>query len=178
MTDVTLVRAAVRGDRSAFAKLLDLHYDRMYRTAWIVCRDREDAEDVVQTVCVKLVSALASFDGRSAFATWLHRVVVNAARDHQRRRPRLHVPLDNLTTGDTPSCVRDEAADDLWKAVERLPGRQRECVLLVHRQGFSHAEAAGILDVSEATVSWHVHEAKKILRAVLSEGVEERRAAS
>jgi RNA polymerase sigma-70 factor (ECF subfamily) len=169
------VRAAAAGDRFAFARVLDSHYDRMYRTAWMFCRNKEDAEDVAQTVCVKLASVIGSFDGRSSFTTWLHTIVVNVAKDHRRRvRPEMHVDIDDVDVADEPSAA-DGVRTDLWRAVDRLPERQKECVILVHLQGFSHTEAAAMLDISAATVSWHVHEARKRLQAALADAPSERR---
>ena len=55
----------------------------------------------------------------------------------------------------------------LWAAVRQLPGKQRDAVLLVYGEGLSHAAAADAMAISEATVSWHIHEAKKRLKVLM-----------
>ena len=86
--DETLIARAVGGDRRAFGELVARHYDFIFRTACKWCGKASDAEDVAQDVCVKLASILKSFDGRSAFTSWLYRVTLNAVRDMQRARAR------------------------------------------------------------------------------------------
>ena len=63
----------------------------------------------------------------------------------------------------------EDAIDQMWAAVRQLPDKQREAVTLVYGEGLSHAAAAEAMAVSEATVSWHVHEAKKRLRVLMRE---------
>ncbi len=61
----------------------------------------------------------------------------------------------------------DDPATRLWAAVGTLPERQRDAVLLVHGEGLGHGAAADVMGVSEGTVSFHIHEAKKKLRAMM-----------
>ena len=61
----------------------------------------------------------------------------------------------------------DDRAERLWAAVRDLPGKQRDAVLLVYGEGLSHAAAADAMACAEATVSWHIHEAKKRLKVLM-----------
>ncbi len=169
--DSTLVQRANGGDREAFAALVERHYDFIHRTACKWLGRRQDAEDVAQEVCVKLATAIRSFDGRSAFTSWLYRVTLNAVRDSQRastRRARYHDRLAEVRPEEAPP-EQEEAAtvNELWAAVRSLPRQQRDAVLLVYADELSHAEAGAIMGCKEATVSWHIHEAKKTLRGLL-----------
>jgi RNA polymerase sigma factor (sigma-70 family) len=170
-TDATLVAQAIGGDRRAFAVLIERHYDFIYRTACKWLGRRQDAEDIAQEVCIKLASVLRSFDGRSAFTSWLYRVTLNQVRDTQRsatRRGRYHDRLAEVHPEDEPPQQEDAtAARELWAAVQLLPPQQREAVMLVYAEEKSHAEAGQIMGCKEATVSWHIHEAKKTLRGLL-----------
>ena len=163
-----LVRRAAGGDRAAFAALVGEHYDFMFRTAYKWCGNRADAEDVAQDVCVRLARALGSFDGRSAFTSWLYRVVLNAVRDRQRQGARRAKQADALREVSALDVAPDQesavAERQLWDAVRRLPEKQRDAMLLVYAEERSHAEAADIMGVKESTVSWYVHEAKKALK--------------
>ena len=167
-----LIARARNGDRAAFARLVEAHYDFIFRTACKWCGKRSDAEDIAQEVCIKLAAALKSFDGRSAFTSWLYRVTLNAVRDHQRAecppRPqhRRADPCDATSSAD-PDQEAATTMKELWAAVIELPDQQRDAVMLVYAEEKSHAEAAEIMGVKEGTVSFHIHEAKKTLRGLL-----------
>jgi RNA polymerase sigma factor (sigma-70 family) len=166
-----LVAAAQGGDRRAFADLIAGHYDLIYRTAYKWSGARADAEDIAQEVCVKLASVLGSFDGRSGFSTWLYRVTLNVVRDTQRqqgRRNRQAGALKQVSAEEQPPEQEEAAtAGQLWQAVRRLPEKQRDAVLLVYAEEMSHAAAAAIMGCKEATVSWHIFEAKRALKGLM-----------
>ena len=166
-----LVVRAQNGDAEAFAELIEDHYGLIHRTAWKWCGNRDDAEDIAQDVCVKLGRAIAGFDGRSAFSSWVYRITLNAVRDMQRagkRRGRYADAYAEVSPEDQPA-EQEEAAtsSQLWAAVRRLPEKQRDAVLLVYAEELSHAAAAEIMGIRETTVSFHVHEARKTLRGLL-----------
>lgn len=166
-----LVRRAQHGDAEAFAELIEDQYDRIYRTAWRWCGNGHDAEDIAQDVCVRLGQALASFDGRSAFSSWVYRITLNMVRDWQRagRRRGAHVNAyaEIAPTEEAPNQEDATTSTQLWAAVRTLPEKQRDAVLLVYAEEMSHAQAAEIMGIKEATVSFHVHEARKTLRGLL-----------
>lgn len=171
VSDTELVARAVNGQRQAFAQLLERHYGLIYRVAYKWCGQQSDAEDVAQEVCVKLATALAGFDGRAAFSSWLYRIVINAVRDLQRvgvRRDNRHAAFGEVSANNSPA--EQEAAvatSELWRAVRELPDKQRDAVLLVYAEEMTHAAAATVLGVKESTVSSYVHEARKVLRGLL-----------
>ena len=162
-SDETLAAQALRGDRLAFAELVERHYDFIFRTACKWLGRRQDAEDIAQDVCVKLATAIRSFDGRSAFTSWLYRVTLNAVRDSQRsqaRRGRHHDRLAEVHPEEQPPEQEEAATSkELWAAVRELPNQQRDAVLLVYAEEMSHAEAGAIMGCKEATVSWDIHDA-------------------
>ncbi|MEP7240743.1 MAG: RNA polymerase sigma factor [Devosia sp.] len=166
-----LVARAKSGDRQAFAALLEQHYEFIYRTACKWTGRKSDAEDVAQEVCIKLATAIQQFDGRSAFTSWLYRVTLNMVRDLQRSASRKNRTIDAFSVvhpEDDPGGQEETvAAHELWTAVSGLPEKQREAIMLVYADEMSHAAAAEIMGCKEATVSWHVHEAKKTLRGLL-----------
>ena len=65
------------------------------------------------------------------------------------------------------SAEPEDPAEALWAAVRQLPDKQRDAVLLVYGEGLSHAAAAEAMAISETTVSWHIHEAKKRLKVLM-----------
>jgi RNA polymerase sigma-70 factor (ECF subfamily) len=166
-----LIARAQAGDRMAFGRLIEEHYDQIFRTAFKWSGTRSDAEDVAQEVCIKLATALAGFDGRSSFATWLYRITLNAVRDVQRqggRRRRQATALQQVMPAEQPPDQEEAATmGQLWQAVRKLPEKQRDAVLLVYAEELSHAGAATIMGCKEATVSWHIFEAKRALKGLL-----------
>ncbi|SED19583.1 RNA polymerase sigma factor, sigma-70 family [Rhodobacter sp. 24-YEA-8] len=166
-----LVEKARAGDAGAFELLLSRHYTFIFRVACRWTGNRADAEDVTQTVCMRLGTTIRSFDGRASFQGWLYRVTLNAVRDQQRasaRRGRL-VAAASLLTDDFSKGDQEDALHvaDIWRAVRALPEKQRDAILLVHGEGLAQAEAARIMGCKEVTVSWHIHQARKALRGVL-----------
>jgi len=166
-----LVRRARNGDAAAFAELVEDQYDRIYRTAWRWCGNAHDAEDIAQDVSIRLGEAIHGFDGRSAFSSWVYRITLNMVRDHQRagRRRGAHAEAYAEIAPTEEAPVQEAAATNtqLWTAVRTLPEKQRDAVLLVYAEDLSHAQAAEIMGIKEATVSFHVHEARKTLRGLL-----------
>lgn len=171
VSDETLIARARAGERHAFGQLVERHYDFIFRTACKWAGARSDAEDIAQEVCIKLATAIGSFDGRSAFTSWLYRVTVNAVRDMQRARGRRGRNVDRFAEVSPESALPDQeeatAAGEVWAAVDRLPEKQRMAVILVYAEDKSHAEAAAFMGCKESTVSWHLHEARKSLRGLL-----------
>ena len=168
--DATLIAQAQRGDRAAFSELIDRHYDLIYRIAYHQLRNAEDAADVAQDTCVKLAAKLHSFRFESKFSTWLYRLTANTAKDWQRRSLRrreqsLPEHQDFKAPGPTPE--REVSVRQGLAAIEALPDKLKAAVLLVFRDGLNHREAAEQLGCAETTVSWRIHEARKLLADVL-----------
>lgn len=181
MTDVddeNLARSAAKGDRTAFSELLERHYGLIYRVAARMLGDGAAAEDLAQDVCVGLVTRLASYGGQSRFTTWLYRVVVNAARDAMRRdatrRRNEQEFVEQDGRGRRHGGSGGEESIWLQQVLGQLSEELRTTVILVLAEGLRHGEAGKILGVSEATVSWRLHQVRKQLRN--HEGTTERMA--
>ena len=166
-TDSSLIAAARAGDREAFAQLLERHYDRIHGLAWQLTGSRADADDIAQDVCCTLVEKIGSYRGDATFTTWLHGITFNACRDWRRRRRSFGVFTDRLAVLvglASPPDGRD-AYDAIWlkSAIARLKPALRDTAVLVAGQQLTHAEAAEILGIAEATVAWRMHEVRRIL---------------
>ena len=174
--DEMLAQAAAAGDEAAFVALIERHYDRFHRLAWRWCGDASDAEDVAQDVCVKLGQAIRGWRGEAAFTTWATRIVYTTAIDRLRSRQRLRLVEPSTMQAlveaspasmSAPNAEAQVLTAELWDEVRRLPDQQRDAILLVYGEDMSHGEAAGVMGCSEKTVSWHLHEARKRLKALL-----------
>lgn len=172
-SDETLALAAAGGDRSAFAALVERHYDRIYGLAYRLTGARAEAQDLAQDICAALPVKLRHWRGDARFTTWLYRVVMNAAHD-LRRRQATHARAAS-GWGDWEIARQDEikveaeAQDWLVQAMARLSVELRDTVALVLGEEMTQAEAALVLGVSEGTVAWRMSEVKKRLRAMAAE---------
>lgn len=176
VSDAELARNAAGGDRACFAALVERHYGFIFRIAYRLTGHKSDAEDLAQEVCARLGRAIRSYRGGSAFTTWLYAIVANAARDAGRRQARETAKAEAwgvqalVEGGAAQAPEPEDPAGALWDAVRALPPKQREAVTLVYGEEMSHAEAAELMGCSEPTVSWHIHEAKKRLKRIVSAG--------
>lgn len=171
-----LIRAAARGDRASFERLVVVKRERVVRTAYQVTGNYEDAQDVAQSVFVKLWKTLDRYDPRRKFDTWLYRVTVNAAIDHLRSSGPKGVlqplPDDPSVLGGDPSERSAEREVDLMelqrvflRLAAGLPPKQRAAFILKEIEGLDTAEVAEILGVRQSTVRNHLLQARRVLRA-------------
>lgn len=166
--DNQLALLAARGDGDAFQCLLERHYDMMFRVAYRFCSHREEAEDIAQDVCLSLPSRLKHFEGRSAFSTWLYRVVVNRAKDAARKASsleRLHSEygeVEDLARGD--AIEANKQSQWLSEILAELSDDLKETAILVVGEEMTQHQAAEVLGVKEGTIAWRMSELKKVLR--------------
>jgi len=166
--DQRLAMDAAAGDRAAFERLVERHYDRIHGLAWRFTGGPPDSEDLAQDVCIALGRKIRSYRGEARFTTWLYQVVLNAARDGMRRNKTratanaAFAEVDGLRRGEDAERVR--MAEWLRAAIIELKQDLRETAILVLDEGLSHGEAAGILGVAESTVSWRLMEVRKALQ--------------
>ncbi len=185
MNDTELARRCAGGDPSAWDELVGRHVEAVFRAVARVLGGDADAEDVVQTVFLKLLDEngrrLRTYQGRSRLSTWLVAVARREALDHLERRKRPLPappgtrPLDLLVTElkDDPALRSDgaEASRRLEAAMDRLPARDGLLVRLVCVDGASYEEAARFLAVPLNSISPWLGRAKERLRALLGEKV-------
>lgn len=165
--DAEILKAALAGDRDAFATLLQRHYALIHGLAWRLTGAHADADDIAQEVCCILAERLSDFRGHAKFTTWLSAIVFNACRDFRRRRSAFTRFSDKLSVlaGLTRGPDGRDAYDTIWieSAIARLKPELRDTAILVAAQQLTHREAAQILGVAEATVSWRMHEIRRQL---------------
>src|SRR5262245_22929952 len=173
------IRAAARGDRQAFDRLVRAKRESVLRTAYQITGNPADAQDVAQAVFLKVWQGLSQYDPARSFDTWLYRVTVNEAIDTLRSRGgRAHlVPLDGPEEPADATSKAGGAEERIDSArlqqaflhlASRLAPRQRAVVVLREIEGLPTDEIAGILGVTESTVRNHLLQARRALR----EGIE------
>src|SRR3984885_12317956 len=166
-----LIAAAADGDVSAFEHLYRQFSPRVYGLCLRLTGQSEAAEHCTQESFVAAWRALASFEKRSRFSTWLHRIAVHTVLS-RRRGLRVQYEVAEPVSG-LPE-VADPGSDspplDIERAIAALPEGARHVLVLVGIYGFSHAEVAQALDIAEGTCKAQLHRARSLLAAAL--GVE------
>lgn len=161
--------------RREFAALLQPHLDVMYRMAWRWTRRREDAEDLVQDVVVKLVDRVDEMSRIDKLRPWLIRILYRRFVDTYRRQQRSPVaPADFLPQEETraDTATSDELYRLEWQQVlqlglDELDDEQRDTILLHDVEGYTAEEVADILDIRIGTVKSRVHRGRAKLREFL-----------
>ena len=167
--DVIDVEFAANGDTQAFERLYRRHVARVHSLArWLLGRD--DVDDVLQDVFLRVWEKLDTFRGKAAFGTWLHRLATNVIlrRREKRRRDEYRnsgseMELGNAVAADTAPGLRL----DIESAVDRLPGRARQVFVLHDMEGYKHEEIGVLLKISVGTSRSQLHHARMALRSYI-----------
>jgi len=174
-----LVKRFQAGEIEAFDKIVNKYRRGIYRTAYYFTHNCEDADDISQEVLLKVFRSLNGFRGNSTFDTWLWRITMNTCLDHLRRKP----DVEALDTSSYTSCkyssgICRELPDSstemgelrsvIFKAVGRLPDKQRAAFMLRHYEDLSLDEIAETLTCAVGTVKANLFHARRNLRELLS----------
>lgn len=173
-----LIQAYLAGDRSAFDLLAARHQEMLYRVAYRMLGDHEEAQDAVQEMLVRLTRSLGQYKAEAKFSTWLYRLAVNTCIDIQRRRSKLQsapMPADleapQSQADPDLHCERAFREHLLNQALKQVPEEQRLLLMLRDREGLTNQEVAEILGIGVGTLKARLHRARAALRRVLEEGV-------
>ena len=174
MTDDQLVRRSLEGDGSAFASLVDRHAGICLRFATRMLGNVEDAEDVVQESLFRAHRALASYDGSTAFRTWVMAILVNRCRSamlyRHRREQRVMTDADLVAVAAVgPGDDRLALRDAIQRAVGALDPEQREAFLLKHVEELSYEEMSEITGAGVSALKMRVKRACDRLRDALED---------
>jgi RNA polymerase sigma-70 factor, ECF subfamily len=175
---VELVEAARQGSRAAFDELVRRTYVDTYTLAVRLTGNEEDARDVVQEAYLRAWKGIRRFRGDAQFTTWMYRITANASYTHLQKRSRQRTThLDDI---DDPIDVRAEYApeaaaestaglSELATALDQLPTKLRQVVILKDVYGLPHEAIAEELDISVAAAKVRLHRGRKRLRDLLDD---------
>jgi RNA polymerase sigma-70 factor (ECF subfamily) len=170
-----LIHRCQQGELAAFTELFRHFEARVYRLALTILRDEHDAEDALQDVFLRVFKQIRSYQGASAFETWLTAILVNTCRDRLRRRKvRFAISLDWLRDRSSDHDVarivnQRQQQRQLWSMVDRLEEKYRLPVILHYHEGFSCDEVGRILDLPTRTIYSRLNTARVQLRRMLNE---------
>ena len=163
-----VLAAAQRGDREAQRAIYDRYRDRVYSLVVHMVADEDAAQDVLQAVFLRVFRSLGGFRGDASLATWIYRIALNESRRHRSRRSSTSVPIEalfgsgeELDAAPRPDAAysSDQRRDIVSRAVEELPPRLREVVVLRYVEELSYGQIAAVLGCAEGTVASRLNRA-------------------
>ncbi|MCU0772086.1 MAG: sigma-70 family RNA polymerase sigma factor [Verrucomicrobia bacterium] len=182
--DARLMRRVQRGDREAFAELVERYKQPIYNFILRTVRDETEAEDLTQNTFVQVWKAARGYRVSARFSTWLYTIARNLALNELRRRGRhraesldaahpefeeqpLHQLEDRSVQGAPDELARHELFAKVEEAIADLPENQRTALLLCREEDVSYEDIAKILGVSLSATKSIIHRAREVLRTRL-----------
>ena len=190
MDEQTLISASKGGDAAALDELVRVHQGRVYGFAMRMCRNVEDAKDILQETFLGMVRSISDFREESKFSTWLYRIASNACLKKRRRgvhdpTPDQELSLDELmprpdSEGRKPeiadwsdvaqrALLRGELSGRMEAAIDKLPKEYKIVLVLRDVEGLSAEETAQAVGLSVAAVKSRLHRARVFVRRELAE---------
>ena len=179
-----MIQRARAGETEALSNLFARHRTRLYRTAYSLLRNKEDAEDALQDGLLRAYLHLESFEGRSRFSTWLTRIVINSALMNRRRiTAHLPLPLEDFVVGDEahwsamaidgqPDPEELVAQSQTWSVLERginqLSPVLRSAIVLRDVRDLSTREAATASSVNVSVIKSRLLRARRRLATLVT----------
>lgn len=182
MEDRKLVESAQRGDKDAFATLVQRYHRNIYSLAYRMTGNREDAMDVTQEVLLRAYRAIASFQPDKPFLPWIYRITWNICADRGRKigRTPSEESIDDANAGasrlasSAPSpdkeFERQEVARVLRAAIDQLAEGYRELIILFHLEGLSIREISDVTDMKETVIKNRLYRGRQMLKRILEAG--------
>lgn len=181
--ETELVQRVCAGDKQVFYQLVHPYERAIFATAMSVLRNEADAEEVSQEAVLKAFCALPRFRGECKFSTWLIQITINEARAKLRKDRRgLYESIDKQRTDEkdyadwreipSEELQRKELGKALKRALESLPSRYREVLVLRDVRHVSTQETAQVLGISEGCVKIRLFRARLQMRDALAPGID------
>ncbi|MEM9457343.1 MAG: sigma-70 family RNA polymerase sigma factor [Myxococcota bacterium] len=164
------------GDVEAWSALYARHYATIFRQVRYLCGDRGLAEELTQEAFAQAMASCRRYDGRRAFAGWMHGIALNVVRKHWRKHRNRSRAMERYEQIDAHPRIEDpdgshlrrERSRVLYDVLDELPPRWREAFILREIQGLSTSEAADRLGISSSNVAVRVTRARARIRDELA----------
>ena len=174
MYEAETIKRASQGDDAAWMAVMQSHQQAVFRLAYLLLRDADEAEDVAQETFIRAFRALHRFDHERPFRPWLLQITANLSRNRQRSMRRYLAMLGRLGRSQPePVAFNGERsgpqweADQLWRAISRLRMVDREILYLRYFLDLTESEVASMLHVAPGTVKSRLSRATSHLRTLV-----------
>lgn len=177
MTDEAFISGIVKGDRQVFNAFYQAYRSKIYSTAFHYLQHAHDAEELAQDVFVEVFRSAVKYNFKASLSTWVYRITVNKCLDklrYQKAKKRIafFTSLFNQGEHHIPDHGNDNGRDDehtamLYKAIDRLPEKQKTALILTQIESLSIKETAAIMNTSNKAVESLTQRAKANLKVFL-----------
>lgn len=177
--DRTLIADAIAGKQYAFRRLMDKYHRAIaHLITRMVGTQQVEVEDLTQEAFIKAFNSLASFNNEFAFSTWLYKIATNNCIDHLRKRKLKTFSIDRPVAGEEEnrqyeipdethlpdgSILRDQQTNTIQHAIDTLPEKYRQVIVMRHQEEMSYEDIAKELDLPLGTVKAHIFRAREML---------------
>ena len=175
--DNELVNMATRGIAAAFEEIIKRYKERLLKSAYMILKNTEDSFDIVQETFIKSHKKLNQFRGDASLYTWLYSIMRHCALDFIRAKDTLIVNnleenyltnvIEDKDCSAEKTALHNELHDVIMQAIEQLPQKQKEVIILREIDDLSYKEIADILGCSEGTIMSRLYYAREALRITL-----------
>jgi RNA polymerase sigma-70 factor (ECF subfamily) len=180
--ETEVISRCQQGDQEALKEIFNKYHKKVYRIAYGVVRQREEALDIVQEVFVKLFRSIKNFKGRSHFYTYLYRMVMNTAIDHARKTGKQFIssldeegsfePSDEVEKGPERILLQKELEERVKLAMGKLPAEQKAALIFRDVEGLTYQDMAEAMGCSIGTVMSRLHYGRKRMQELLKDYLE------
>lgn len=172
MLDSALIQRAQTGERKAMVEILSKLETPLYRTAFYLMGNEQDALDATQEALLKVYRYLPSYKGEAMIYTWAQRIVTNVCMDMFRKRKKVVLMEEDAIREDRNAgreVEKGAVISDLKQAIRRLPMPQQTAIILRYVQEYNYKEISEAMGLPLNTVKSHLFRGRKQLQKWLSE---------
>ncbi len=184
--DIELIEEALAGSQSSYARLMKKYYQLIYNLVYRMISKKEDVEDLTQEAFIKAFNSLQNFDKQFAFSTWLFKIATNNAIDYLRKKKLSTFSIDKDIESDDNDfrfeipdienkpdkrIMDDQMRKILDEAIDSLPPKYKEVIILRHGQEKEYEEIAKMLKLPLGTVKAHIFRGRELLNKYLKEKI-------
>ncbi|WP_075619487.1 RNA polymerase sigma factor SigW [Paenisporosarcina indica] len=177
------IKEVLKGDQNAFAEIVELFQDKLYRVCYRMLGNKHEAEDIAQEAFVRAFINIHTFDTKRKFSTWLYRIGTNLCIDRIRKKKPdyfldaevagaegLNMYSQIAATGELPEeeVLKMEMQDRVQYEISRLPDKYRAVIVLKYMEDLPLQEISDILEMPLGTVKTRIHRGREALRKQLS----------
>ncbi len=172
------IRKALKGDQVAYRAILKKYHDQVYNLLYRMVHDKDEVEDLTQEAFIKAFNSLKNFNEEFAFSTWLYKIATNNCIDYIRKKKLATFSIDkpieskdgeysyeipDSTYEPDKTLIAGQRTKILEEAVNALPEKYRQVILMRHTEDMDYQEIADALKLPLGTVKAHIFRAREIL---------------
>jgi RNA polymerase sigma-70 factor, ECF subfamily len=178
-----LVKKIKKGDRDAFAQLVELYKDKIYQLAYRMVGNKQEAEDIAQEAFLRVFANIDQYDPGYKFSTWIYRIATNLSIDHLRKRKQVysidrqgdgtddidwHERIADQAPNPEEQLVKGELQEQVQQALSNLTPKYRSIMILRYIEDLSLQEISEVVKLPVTTIKTRIHRGREALKQKLN----------